>query len=359
MSSKQSPWVVATITAFIMTLASLVSAPATHAAPGDPIIPTAPTCVVTLVSGDPATAPPAPTCYDPSGSDLDEFLVPLFYDSGGRQVIYQDAAWSPFKWDQPNSTKGASLVSVQTQRYDSSSGGYVGDHAWSLSFNTAVTGAPAANNYWVTVGECLGRLGVRRVTAFFKNEVGQSADGRYIGYVYPSASAKGVSSLLDTQPIYRVYDGATVAMPLIYDEEMGAGVLSGYVYTVDFWLEDRSTLPNSGGGTRRLGASVTVDVPACSLGPSDPGDDGSATVVEPRAKIKVVKRGPVFSKVKVVLGSRKATVPTKYKVIRDPKHGRTLKKVYNTKFKVVKYHKVRKGTVVKVRFKTKVLKRRV
>ena len=351
MSLNKQSWVVATITTFVMMLAALVSTPAASAAPGDPIIPSSPTCIVTLTSGDPATAPPAPTCYDPSGSDLDELLVPVYYDASGYDVSYVNSNMGPYKTASPNSTNGASQVLVQTMRFDPSVGGYVKAHAWQLTFNTSVTATPSPNGYAVSVGSCV-NSNTRQVTASFRNEAGP--DGRYIGYVFPQAYATGVT-VLDTQPASRVYDGATVSIPLVYIAEDGNGIAGGYTYTVDFWLTDTSSVPGSGAGTRRLGGSVKVYVPSCKEGTVPP----STSTTKPQAKIVVLKRGPVFNKVRVVLGSRKATEPTAYKVIRDPRKGKTLRKTYDTKFKKVTYYKIRKGTVIKVRFQTKVLRRRI
>ena len=355
MSSSKQSWVVATITTIVMALAGLVIVPAVHAAPGDPIIPTTPTCTVTLTSGDPATAPPPPTCYDPSGADLDEVLVPYYVDTQGYEVPYVDADMDPLYHDRPNSSYGASQMQVSVKGYDPAQGFYVITHTWTLSFGTGVTYEPTPNTYWVELGECKtsGGFTTRLATAYMRNEPGP--DGRYIGYVGPGATGDNGNSVFDTQPAYRVLDGATVGMPLVADLPYKLGLDPGTTYTVKFWLEDRNSLPASAGANSRVGGQVRVYVPKCGSDTSTPGT-GS---VEPRAKIKIIKRGPVFSKVKVVLGSRKATTPTKYKVIRDPKHGRTLRKTYDTKFKVVKYYKIRKGTVVKVRFKTVLAKRRI
>ena len=352
MSRITRSWVAAAITTiFAMMLSTLGSISAASAVPGDPIIPTAPSCVIELVSGDPATAPPVPTCYDPSGSDLDEFLVPNINDANGRHIGYENGAWSPYKWDSPNSTNGASQVFVQSTYYDPAVGMYVNGHAWNLTFNTSITATPAANGYWVVVGDCLpGSTSIRAATAYFRNEAG--ADSRYIGSVLPKAwSPKSVA--VGTQAALRVLDGATIAVPLVSDVSQGSGLAAGYTYTVDYWLQDTNSLPDSGAGTRRIGGSVAIDVPTCNPFATVPPPAASAA---PKAKIVVLKRGPVFSKVKVVLGSRKATEPTKYKVIRKPLRGKTLRKTFNTKFKVVKYYKIRKGTVIKVRFQTKVLR---
>lgn len=351
MSRRFKPWVVATLTALIATsLSMLGSVSSASAAPGEPIIPMTPSCVVELVTGDPATAPPAPTCYDPSGSDLDEFLVPVYVDSFGWGVSYVDPSMNPYAKDRPNSTRGASQVSVQAMWYDPSMGGYgYSGHAWRLTFNTSVTAAPSPNSYSVSVGGCVGN-NLRQVTASFRNEAGP--DGRYVGHVYPQAYANGVN-VLDTQPAQRVYDGSTVDIPLVYVAEDGNGILGGYTYTVDFYLTDTNSVAGSGSGTRRLGGSVKVNVPSCKPG-STPGTGDS---VKPRAKIVVLKRGKVFNVVKVMMGSREATQKTRYKVIRDPRKGRTLRKAYVTKHKVVTFYKVRKGTVVKVRYKSTSLRR--
>lgn len=350
MSSRFTSWVVAAITTLLITsLPVLGSVSAASAVPGDPIIPTSPSCVVQLVTGDPATAPPAPTCYDPSGSDLDEFLVPHYVDASGRRVLYVDQNMNMYWNDRPNSTKGASQVSVQSQHYDPSVGMYVNGHAWVLGFNTAVTAAAGSESYWVTVGGCLGNDKIRQATAYFRNE---PSDGRYVGYVYPQATHDG-GDALDTQPALRVYEGSTVGIPLVSSAYMGAGLVSGHIYTVKYWFEDRNSLQGSGAGTRRLGGQVTVEVPDCKIATQDP------VGVAPQAKIVVLKRGPAYSQVKVVLGSRTATVPTRYQVIRDPRWGLTVRKTYLSKYKVVRYYKVKRGTVIKVRFKTVLARRRV
>lgn len=338
-------------------LTSLVAIPGA-AVPGDPIIPAAPSCAIELVSGDPATAPPAPTCYDPSGSDLDEFLVPYVTDANGKVVSYDNGVWSPYKWDAPNSTRGAGQVLVRSTYFSQTTGGYVSGHSWNLTFNTLVTATPAQNRYWVEVGACTREGGPRTVTAYFANEVG--GDSRYIGRVFPSASAEkdGGGVAFDTQPALRVYDGATVAIPLVSQAYQGNGLYGGYTYVVTYWLEDTSSLPNSGAGTRRVGGTVTVDVPNCDRHTNGPGT-GTGTSAEPKAKIVVLKRGAVFSKVKVILGSRKATAATKYTVVRDPRQGRAIKKTFVTKFKSVKYRNVRNGTLIKVRASKLIAKRRV
>ena len=357
MPSRFMSAVVATITTSLITaLPILGSVSAASAAPGDPIIPASPSCVVQLVSGDPASAPPAPTCYDPSGPDLDEFLVPLYYDSAGKQVTYRSDAWSPYKWDQPNSTYGAGQVHVVAAYFDPSLGGYVDRFRWTLAFNTSVTSVPTANAYWVTLGECTTVSGftTRLATAYMRNEVG--VDGRYVGYVLPAASGENGNSVFDTQPALRVLEGATVAMPLVADAPYKVGLSPGTTYTIKYWLEDRNSLPTSNGAGRRVGGEVSVYVPKCG---DDSSSGGSGTTVPPTAKIKVVKRGPVYSKVKVVLGSRKATEATKYRVTIDPPRGKTIRKSYVTKFKVLKYPKLLNRTVVKVRFGIKLVRMRV
>lgn len=349
MSQITKAWVVATLTSFVMVLSTLGGISAASAAPGDPIIPSAPSCVIELVSGDPATAPPAPTCYDPSGSDLDELLAPLYYDGNGKQVVYHNSeSWSPYKWDQPNSTHGAGQVNVGATFFDPSLGYYVERFSWTLAFNTSVTAQPNANAYWVVVGDCKfgGAVPVRPATAYFRNEAG--VDGRYVGHVSATTGTN--------QPVSatRVLEGATVGLPLIVDSSqpgLSASTEQDRTYHLTYWLEDRSTVAGSGEATRRIGMELSVLVRACNR-----NSGGTGSTVEPKAKIVVVKRGPVFSKIKVVLGSRKATEPTRYKIIRDPRRGPTLRKTFNTKFKVVTYYKVRKGTVIKVRFKTKVLR---
>jgi hypothetical protein len=357
--NTKSSWVVlplTTIVAMVLTLLGSITAPASAVA-SDPIIPPTPSCTVTLVSGDPVTAPPAPTCYDPSGSDLDEFLVPLYYDGAGLEVLYVDTNQNRYWSDRPNSTMGASQVSVRSKQYIPSSGMYGITHSWFLGFNTAVTVPAGLNNYWVSVGQCITSAGitVREATAFITNEPG--ADGRYIGYVYPRAGTTGADAL-DTEPAFRVYDGSTRAIPLVTEKNNQRGLRPGKIWTVTFFLEDRSSVDGSGAGTRRVGAEVQVDVPSCGSGSGEPPEtDPSA--VKPQAKIIVLKRGPVYSKVKVVLGSRKATQPTRYRVIRDPRRGPTLRKTYLTKYKAVTYYKVKRGTVVNVRSKTVLAKRRV
>jgi hypothetical protein len=353
MPSRFMSAVVATITTLLITaLPILGSVSAASAVPGDPIIPTSPSCVVQLVSGDPVTAPPAPTCYDPSGSDLDELLVPVYTDGYGWPVSYVDSGMGPLNNAGPNSTYGASQVSVQSKEYDPASGMYVVRHGWMLTFNTSVTAAPTPDSYWVTLGECKTAAGftTRLATAFMRNEAG--ADSRYIGYVLPEADGENGTSVFDTQPAYRVLDGATIGMPLVADSPYKLGLDPGMTYTVKYWLEDRNSLATSSGAGSRLGGQVSVYVPKCGGDVTPPAD-----TVKPSAKIIVLKRGPVFRTVKVVLGSRQATAPTSYKVIRDPRRGPTLRKTYVTKYKTVTYYKVRKGTVIKVRFNTTLLRR--
>ena len=333
---------VAALAIMLPTTVALAILPS-HAVPGDPIIPTSPSCVVALVpgSGDPSTAPPAPTCYDPSGADLDEFLVPP--STGPQGVAYFDGSFNPYKSDAPNSTRGASQVRVQSMYFDAQMG-FVNGHAWDLTFNTAVTATPGPNGYWVEVGACISDE-VRVATAYFRNDVA-GGDGRYVGYVLPTADggADGVS--VATQPALRVLDGATVAIPLRYDAAR-AGLIGGVTYQVKYTLIDSNSLPNSGAGTKRIGGTVSVNVPTCRpvIQPPTQG-------VKPKAKISLVKKGRTFDTVKVVMGDKKAAAPTRYKVIRDPKRGRTLKKAFTVTYKV-KYYKVPKGTVVKVRYKSK------
>lgn len=348
MSQRTKSWVVTTLTIFVaMVLSATVSIPAASAATGDPIIPTTPTCTVTLVSGDPATAPPAPTCYDPSGSDIDEFLVPYYFDANGYRVAYENGAWSPYKWDRPNSTNGASQVFVQSTYYDPAVGMYVNGHAWTLTFNTAVTAQPTANGYWVSVGACADAPGsdVRTATAFVRNESG--LDGRYIGSVYPESYAKGIT-VARTQPASRVYDGATVAIPLVIDQYT-PGLTTDYTYTVKFWLTDRGEAWDDE-TDRRLGATLSVYVPKCS-GSTSPSNRPSARIVKLKPK-------PPFSKAKVVLGKRSVTKATKYRVVVNPKVGKTVRKTIVTKHKVLRF-KLRGGGVVKVRFNGKVVRKHV
>ena len=349
MSLNKQSWVVATITTFIMMLAALVGIPTASAVPGDPIIPLTPSCTVTLVSGDAATAPLAPTCYDPSGNDQDELLVPSEAVSG---VSYVGADMNPYWYDRPNSTNGASQVSVQSMYYDTTQGMFVKGHAWRLDFNTAVTAVPTANSYWVELGSCVNSsTTARRVTAFFKNEVG--TDGRYLTNVYPEASANnGGVDVFDTEPASRVYDGATVGVPLITYKDRQPGLTPGYTYQVKFWVSYTGDVFSS--ETRQLGATQSVYVPKCGKG-SEPVVGSAA---RPKAVITVLNKGRVFSRVKVALGGKQATRAT-YRVIRDPKHGRTIRKTYTTRHKVLRYDRVRKGTVVKVRFGGKVVRKRI
>lgn len=353
MSRNTKSWVVFALTSlFIPALTLLGSAPAT-AGQGDPIIPTSPSCVVTLVSGDPATAPAAPTCFDPSGADEDELLVPLVYSQVGYNVSYVNEDMNPYHTDRPNSTNGASQVSVQSMRYDPGQQMYVPGHAWVLYFNTAVTGPSSANTYWLSVGDCVETAGleVRSVTAFVRNEPGDG--GRYIGSFYPDASAPGVT-VSDTATVTRVYDGATVGVPLIAGE-FDPGLFTGYTYTVGFWIDDIGTAEASGSTTRVLGALQTVYVPPCDGSTSTPPPPLVAT---PMATITVVHWTRRYRDVSVALGSLRATKPTRYVVVIDPRRGRTIRRTFLTEHQVLSYH-VRKRTLVKVYFSGRVVLRRV
>lgn len=353
MSRFKKLWVLIAPMAVVLTMtAPIVGVAPASAAPGDPIIPATPSCTVTLVSGDPAIAPP-PTCYDPSGSDLDEFLVPNVNDANGNHIAYEDGSWNPYNWDRPNSTNGASQVFVQSTHYDSTAGGYVNGPAWTLSFNTAITATPGPNTYWVSVGACkMGSQGlwVREATAYITNVAG--SDGRYIGEVYPEATADGGGlTAIDTKPVKRIYDGATIGIPLITFDVQKPGLNPGYTYKVKFWLADQGPAGDPANTARRLGATLLVDVPKC-------GTSGTPITVKPTAKIVLLHKGRVYNRVKVVLGSRQATKATHYRVIINPKRGKTIRKSYTVSYKAVTYKKIRKGTVIKVRFGTRVVLRR-
>lgn len=348
MSQRTKSWVVTTLTIFVaMVLSATVSIPAASAATGDPIIPTTPTCTVTLVSGDPSLAP-APTCYDPSGSDIDEFLVPHYYDANGNSVVYDNGEFGLYNWDRPNPTNGASQVFVQSMYYDPAQWMYVNGPAWTLTFNTAVTAAPGANSYWASVGDCQHSYDdVRPVTAWIRNEAG--VDGRYISSVYPESWSEEIT-VAETVAMSRVYDGSTNGTSLLVDQNT-PGLFTGQTYTIRFWLADAGNAMHSTNPARRLGGIIKVFVPKCgtSASPSN----------RPSARIVKLKPKPPFSKAKVVLGSRSVTKTTKYRVVVNPKVGKTVRTTVVTKHKVLRF-KLRGGGVVKVRLPNgKVVRKRV
>lgn len=334
-------------TALLTTIVA-VATPADAAAgtPGDPIIPTTPSCSIILTAGDPATAPPAPTCYDPSGADLDEFLVPRYVDATGHSGGYEDGNWNPYNWDRPNSTKGASQVTVQSTRYDPAVGFYVKDHAWTLTFNTSVTGTEAGETYRAVVvpGTCNPQTSQWQVEWLAQNL--PDATHRYIpsieGSIYRLADDTTLPPGMIDEYVHaeRVYDG----------REASLGVESMYPGTYKFAATKGDK--TSGWQDWRL------EVPTCGSVRGPDADANDTAVVKPRARIALVKRGAVFSTVKVVLGDRKATIPTRYKVIRDPRSGPTLRKSVATTRKTVRY-RVPNGTLIKVRAKTLLAKRRI
>lgn len=342
--------------AMLAMMASMLGVTTTaSAASSPPIIPLTPNCVVTLVSGDSATAPPPPTCFDPSGSDQDEFLVPYYLESNGYDVSYVDGQMNPYSSVAPNSTHGASQVIVQSMHYDNAFGGYTNGAAWRLDFGTTVLSVPTPNSYWIEFGECktVAGITVRGTTAFVRNEIGQ--DGRYIGSIYPEASANGGAvGVVDTVAATRLYDGSAVGIPLITFQDDKPGLTPGYTYQVKFWLADEGSAAYSGNPKRWLGATQSVVVPKCGTTTTQPGSAAS-----PKATITVVHRGHVFNRVKVVMGSRQATKATMYRVTRDPRRGRTVSQSYTVRCKTVEYRKVRKGTVVTVKFAGKTVRKRI
>lgn len=345
MSSRS--FAVLAATALFITIAGTAPVAAAAGTPGDPIIPTTPSCSIILTAGDPATAPPAPTCYDPSGADLDEFLVPRYVDATGHSVGYEDGNWNPYNWDRPNSTKGASQVTVQSTRYDPAVGFYVNDHAWTLTFNTSVTGAEAGETYRAVVvpGTCNPQTSQWQVEWLAQNL--PDATHRYIpsieGSIYRLADDTPLPPGLIDEHVHaeRVYDG----------HEASLGVESMYPGTYKF-AATKGDKTSGWQGWR-------LEVPTCGRVRGPDADANDTSAVKPRARIALVNRGAVFSKVKVVLGSQKASTPTRYKVIRDPRSGRTLRQSVSTSDKVLRY-RVRNGTLVKVvSGKTLLAKRRI
>ena len=279
--------------------------------------------------------------------------MPYYLEPNGYDVSYVDENRTPYYYDRPNSTNGSSQVLVRSMHYDEVVGGYVDGPAWTLDYNTSITAEPTPNVYSVSFGECSSYIGVpfRRATATVYNEVG--ADGRYIGSVYPEASAMGGGvDVIDTQTVYRVYDGESVSVPLITFDETMPGLTPGYTYQVTFWLADSGNAGDDSNPTRWAGATQSVYVPEC-------GDSPPGHTQRPRASIKVVHHRHVFQTVKVVLGSRQATRPTTYQVERRTARGRTIHEKFTTRYKVVLYRQARSGDVFSVQFGAKVVRKKV
>lgn len=318
-------------------------------------MPASPACVITLVSGDPSLAP-APSCFDPSGSDEDEFTVPNYTDANGNRVSYDKGDWNTLSYDRVYSSGGQAQVGLQAWVYDPSLGEYVVGATWTLNYNLEVTAEPTPNTYWVELGKCnhsSGGIPVREATAFVTN--GAGADARFIRSVYPSAATlDGATETHDTAEITRVFDGATASTPLITFDLYKPGLETGTTYMVKFWQADVGSAKDWDNKSRILASKVRVYVPSCG------GVNGPST--RPRAKISVISCRPASSNVRVELGSKAATKATKYRLVIDPRRGKTFRKTFTTAHKVVKLHRlhrVKKGTLIKVTFGKKVVKKRI
>lgn len=315
---NKSSWVAATLTSLIMTVAALATIPAAHAAPGDPIIPATPSCVVQLVSGDPATAPPAPTCYDPSGSDLDEFVVPQnAVNSSGHGVGYVDGNMN--QYHPVNSTNGASQVFIQATSYNPATGTTNNDYSWTLTFSQSVTGTEAGESYRAEVipGTCNSTTSQWQVNWLVYNK--PDVTQRYIPVIDGS--------------VYRLADDDTTIPPGMIDEflrvervhdgrESSLGIESMYPGTYKFAATKGSV--TSGWQSWRL------EVPSCGRyrGPDAADAPGTGTTTGSLTG-KFRQLSP--TKMKAIVNGRRVDYSVKVKIVIDPKVGKTVIKAFTMK----------------------------
>lgn len=299
-------------------------------------IPSSPSCLVTLISGDEAVALP-PTCFDPAGSDQDELVIPSILDPSGwgGEISYFINGEVVFDSEVPLSTNGLASLSITTQFWSPTSGLSDGP-SWRLDFNVEPVGVVPPDTYWVEVGGCFDRGWLRHVTAYTRNEA--SADERLIHEVWPhTISVDGGTGTVGIKPMSRIFDGETASTALYTFEDTEPGLAPGVTYVVTFWQATKGSAVNSGNSTRFIAHRETVKIPSCS-------SDGGGTQVSPKATIKVGKCRPRFCRVIVTLGSHKATKVTKYTVVKPGKNP-----VYRVRHKTVRYHKIKKGALIKVR----------
>ncbi|WP_457110217.1 hypothetical protein [Marmoricola sp. URHA0025 HA25] len=212
-------------------------------------------------------APPAPTVFDPSGTDQDAFTIPVV--SGAGYMSLDEATYYTSGATYPSG--GVSQLQLKATSCDGF--GSCTDTPFTLVFNQAVTGTEAANKYHSVLGACDASLSQTRLTAYIENVA--DATGRYLPEV--SVTAYNIIGSGATLQTMRVLDGETRVRDV---KGVGIGVAPG-TNTVKYYLGEP--------GASAPVYTEKVWVPACGSEGPPIGDPGATPVVKanPRGMVRL------------------------------------------------------------------------
>ena len=278
---------------------------------------------------------PAPISSDVSGSDQDQYYIPVSYfnhptESFGEYYV-NGVPKEGKKW---YSTKGASKITITT---DHDSG------TWTFYYSDEATGVEATNKYSVDISTdgCKNNEGVkyRKISATFTNVADET--GRAVPQVDPYVHGNGQGEGLSA-PQYDIQDGHTAIFTVGASQDR-PGLPPGK-YTADFRVAKYA-------GKKKeiyIGKSINFTVPKCD---SQSGQQGT-TNSNPQAKLKQV-RSSFKPMMKAILKTKQAG---KTRFVIKKANGKLVKrvKVQADSRKVVRFN-AQKGTKYKVVVKGKKL----
>lgn len=288
--------------------------------------------------------PPAPVPSDPCGIKQDRFYVPT---DGQTDYYYGGQIVGQGTWQ---STGGSAAVNVVARTWSSP------DKTFAMAFGTAPdsTCVEAADTVTTTVGAC-----------------NTSNSGTDVTFVY--ANTDDATNWAHTRPTLKflLIDGRQTSLVLTEGQVADGGqvtLVGGDDYDTGLWLPPGTYemyLATNETPMRKL--SNRLFIPGCNGYPypqNDPmgGPFPTAPTVVNRPTAAISACNVRTNRVRVLLDGRKATRTTKFRLAIDPKRGKTVVRTYYVaakQYKSIVLRKQRTGTLIKVSFADKVVKRRL
>lgn len=303
------------------------------------------------VQASPPPQPPAPTPSDVCGVSQDKFFAPngaTGTDVGwkdGNGTLYSAGQWSP--------TGAASSVVLTAMVW--------GDTGYAEYTYPAMTFGTESDSSCV---EALDTVTTRVV------QCNTGTNGTLVEFVYTNTD--DATNRAHTYPNLQVvrWDNNQHAYVVWTTGQVADGgqlsVTGGDTADSDpthFFLAPGTyslTLRTNETGSRVLPNRLFV--PACGSYTPPPGDPMGGPIPTTKSRPKATISKCRAHRVRVVLDARQATSLTRYRLIIDPRHGRTKARVYGVSartYKVLKLKHQKSGTVIKVKFAGKVVKRKL
>ncbi len=292
--------------------------------------------------------PPAPTPSDVCGVSQDKFFAPN--GTSGTDVGWKDANGKLYSAGQWSSTGAASSVVLTAMVWGDT--GYAEYTYPAMTFGTESDSScvEALDTVTTRIVQCNTSNNGTRVEFVYTN----TDDPTNRAHTYPNLQVErwdhGQSAYV-WWTAGQVPDGGQLSVTG-GDTAMGDGFfLAPGTYSM--------TLRTNETGSRVLPNRLFV--PACGdydVPPGDPLGGPIPGVSRPKATIGKCRA----HRVRVVLDARQATSLTRYRLVINPRYGRTKARVYSVSAKTAKVIRLKHqktGTVIKVRFAGKVVKRKL